>query len=105
MQSGVTLAADHLVAVVLLGQDAQTGLNDTTHQSEVQVQGATRLHAVLVGELSASEEQPLLVARQARALLEASLHGGHTVPGAQVQRDRAAIQTLHEHLHLDATCI
>ena len=33
------LAADHLVAVVLGGQDAQTGLDDATTQTQHQMKG------------------------------------------------------------------
>lgn len=39
MQAGITLAADHLVAVVLLGKLAEGGLNDAAPQTKHQVQG------------------------------------------------------------------
>ena len=39
MEKRNLLAADHLVAVVLGGQDAQTGLNDATTQTQHQVEG------------------------------------------------------------------
>lgn len=39
VQTSVALAADHLVAVVLLSQDSQRRLNDTTAQTEHQMQG------------------------------------------------------------------
>ena len=38
VETGVTLAADHLVAVVLHGQDTERRLNDTTTQTQHQVQ-------------------------------------------------------------------
>lgn len=37
MQPGVAFAADHLVTVVLLGQDTEGRLNDTTTQTEDKV--------------------------------------------------------------------
>ena len=39
VEAGVALAADHLVAVVLLGEDAQRGLDDTAPQPQHQVEG------------------------------------------------------------------
>lgn len=39
VQASVALAADHLVAVVLLCQDAEGGLNHTTTQTKYQVKG------------------------------------------------------------------
>lgn len=38
-QAGVALAADHLVAVVLGGKRLQRRLNDTTTETEDQVEG------------------------------------------------------------------
>lgn len=37
VQASVALAADHLVAVVLLCQDAESGLDHTTSQTQHQV--------------------------------------------------------------------
>ena len=39
VEAGVALAADHLVGVVLLGQDAEGGLDHTTTEAEHQVKG------------------------------------------------------------------
>ena len=47
MEPGVADAADHLVAVVLLGQDPQAGLDDTTPESEHQVEGRLLLDVVV----------------------------------------------------------
>ena len=47
MEPGVTPAADHLVAVVLLGQDPQAGLDDTAPESEHQVEGRLLLDVVV----------------------------------------------------------
>ena len=66
MEPGVADAADHLVAVVLLGQDPQAGLDDTAPESEHQVEGGLLLDVVVrqgpsILELLSSEDQPLLV--------------------------------------------
>ncbi len=39
MKSGVTLAANHLVGVVLLSQQTEGGLDDTTTETQHQVKG------------------------------------------------------------------
>jgi hypothetical protein len=62
------LAADHLLAVVLLGQQAERGLNDTTTKAENQVKGALLLDVVVrqgaaILELLSSEDKTLLIRR------------------------------------------
>lgn len=39
VQTSIALTADHLVTVVLLGQKTEGRLNDTTTETEHQVQG------------------------------------------------------------------
>jgi len=47
VQPGVALAADHLVAVVLLRKHLKGGLNDTSSQAKHKVQGALLLDVVV----------------------------------------------------------
>ena len=47
MEPGVADAADHLVAVVLLGQDPQAGLDDAAPESQHQVEGGLLLDVVV----------------------------------------------------------
>ena len=47
VEPGVALPADHLVAVVPLGQDTQGGLDDSSSQSEHQVEGGLLLDVVI----------------------------------------------------------
>jgi len=66
MKTGVTFAADHLVAVVLLGKDTERRLNDTTTKTEDQVKGRLLLDVVVgqgtsVLQLFTGEDQSLLV--------------------------------------------
>ncbi len=39
VKTSIALAADHLVAVVLHGQDTESGFNNTTTESQHQVKG------------------------------------------------------------------
>jgi hypothetical protein len=62
----VALAADHLLAVVLGGEDLEGGLDDTTTETEHQVEGGLLLDVVVrkgtaVLKLLASEDQALLI--------------------------------------------
>ena len=68
VEPGVALPADHLVAVVPLGQDAQGGLDDSSSQSEHEVEGGLLLDVVIrqspaVLQLLTGEDQPLLIRR------------------------------------------
>ena len=47
VEPGVAHAADHLVAVVLLGQDPQGRLDDSSSQSQHQVEGGLLLDVVV----------------------------------------------------------
>jgi len=66
VKTGVALAADHLVAVVLLRQDTKRGLDDATTETEHQVEGGLLLDVVVrqraaILQLLASEDQTLLI--------------------------------------------
>ena len=47
VEPGVALPADHLVAVVPLGQDTEGGLDDSSPQSEHEVEGGLLLDVVV----------------------------------------------------------
>ena len=77
VEPGVALPADHLVAVVPLGQDTQGGLDDSSSQSEHQVEGRLLLDVVVrqgsaVLKLLSSEDQPLLIRRNTLLVLQKS---------------------------------
>ena len=66
VKAGVALAADHLVAVVLLSQDTEGRLNDTTTETKDQVEGRLLLDVVVgkgaaVLQLLAGKDQTLLI--------------------------------------------
>jgi len=65
-KTGIALAADHLLAVVLGGKSLQGGLNDTTTETEDKVKGGLLLDVVVrkssaVFKLLAGEDKTLLV--------------------------------------------
>ena len=71
----VALPADHLVAVVPLGQDPEGGLDDSSSQSEHQVEGGLLLDVVIrqgppVLQLLPGKDQPLLIRRNAFLILK-----------------------------------
>ena len=77
-QTGVALAADHLVAVVLGGKGLEGGLDDTTTEAEDQVESRLLLDVVVgksaaVLELLAGEDQALLVRGNALLVLDLGL--------------------------------
>ena len=77
-QAGVALAADHLVAVVLGGEGLERGLDDTTTETEDQVESGLLLDVVVgegtaVLELLAGEDQALLVRGNALLVLDLGL--------------------------------
>ena len=77
-QTCVALAADHLVAVVLGGQGLERGLDDTTTETEDQVESRLLLDVVVgqgaaILELLAGEDQALLVRGNALLVLDLGL--------------------------------
>lgn len=79
MQSGVAFATYHLIAIVLLSQNAQRRLDDATAKSEHQVQGRLLLYVVIgqsatILQLFTCKDETLLVGRNALLVLNLGLH-------------------------------
>jgi len=108
-ETSVALAADHLVAVELGGKSLERRLNDTTTETEDQVESGLLLD-VVVGESSAilelltSEDQSLLVRGNALLVLDLGLDIVDGVRGLDLEGDGLARQGLHEDLHLWRCC-
>jgi hypothetical protein len=105
-ETGVALAADHLVAVELGGKSLERRLNDTTTETENKVQSRLLLDVVVgegsaILELLASEDQSLLVRGNALLVLDLGLDIVDGVRGLDLEGDGLARQGLHENLHLD----
>jgi hypothetical protein len=78
-QTCVALAADHLVAVVLGGKCLERRLNDTTTETEDQVESRLLLDVVVaqsaaIFELLSGEDQALLVRWDTLLILDLALH-------------------------------
>merc|ERR1719333_1462092 len=92
VEPGVALPADHLVAVVPLGQDAQGGLDDSSSQSEHEVEGGLLLDVVIrqspsILQLLAGKDQPLLVRRDPFLVLDLGLDILDGVRGLDLEGD------------------
>ena len=103
-QTGVAFSTDHLVTVVLLGQQAQRRLDHTTTQTEDQVQGRLLLDVVVgqsaaIFQLFAGKDQTLLVRRNSFLVLNLGFHIFDGVVGLHLQGDGLAGQGLDEDLH------
>ena len=123
VQPGVALPADHLVAVVPLGQDTQGGLDDSSPQSEDQVEGGLLLDVVVgqspaniiskteitntiepsvlpsILQLLASKDQPLLIRRDSLLVLDLGLDVLDGVRGLDLEGDGLTREGLDEDLH------
>ena len=100
-ETSVALAADLLVAVVLAGEHLERGLNDTTTQTEDEVEGRLLLDVVVgegaaILELLAGEDETLLVRRNALLVLDLALHIVDCVRGLDLKGDGLARQGLNE---------
>ena len=105
VEPGVALAADHLVRIVLLGQEPEGGLDDASPEPEDQVKGGLLLDVVVgegpaILELLAGEDEPLLVRGDALLILDLGLDILDGVRGLNLEGDGLAGEGLHEDLHL-----
>merc|ERR1712156_795897 len=104
MEAGVALAADHLVRVVLLRQQAQGRLDHAAAQAQHQVQGRLLLDVVVgegpaILELLAGEDEPLLVRGDPLLVLDLGLDVLDGVGRLHLKGDGLASQGLDEDLH------
>ena len=103
-QYSTVLPADHLVAVVLLGEDAEAGLDDATTQPQHQVEGGLLLDVVVgqgpaILQLLARKDEPLLVGGNALLVLDLGLHVLDGVGGLHLQSNSLAREGLYKNLH------
>jgi len=103
-KSGVALAANHLLAVVLLGQHAERGLDDAAAEAKHQVERRLLLNVVVgqgatVLQLLAGENQSLLIRRNSLFVLNFGLDIFDGIAGFHLEGDRLPRQRFHENLH------
>jgi len=105
-ETGVALSADHLVAVELASQGLERGFDDTTTETEDEMEGRFLLN-IVVGEgssilkLLSSKDQSLLVGGNAFLVLDLRLDIVDRVGGLDLKGDSLAGEGLYEDLHLD----
>ena len=103
-KTGITLAADGLFAIVLLGQQGEGWVVDAASQSQDQMQSGFLLNVVIteraaVLELFAGKNQALLIGRNALLVLNFSFHIVNGVAGFDIERDCFTREGLDENLH------
>jgi hypothetical protein len=103
-KSGITLAADHLVAIVLSGQHLEGWLNSTTTQTKNQVQSRLLLDVIVaqcstIFQLLTSEDKTLLIRWDSFLVLDLGLDVIDCVRGLHIQGDGLTGQGLDEDLH------
>ena len=109
-KGGIALSANHLFAPVLSGKSGKRGLNGdgtsaTTSESEDQVKGGFLLNVVVrkssaIFELLASEDESLLIGRDALLVLDLSLDILNSVRGLNVEGNSLTSESLNENLHI-----
>lgn len=107
-QSSVTFTANRLFAVVLGSQGFQRWLNDTTSQSQDQVQGGFLLDVIVrqssaILQLLTSENQSLLVRWDTLLVLNLRLDVVNSVGRFDLQSDGLTSQSLDETV-IDPLC-
>ena len=106
-QTRVALTADHLLAVVLLGESSQGGLDHTTSHLEEHLKGGLSGNGVgtdglRVLELLAGEHQALVLVVDVLLLLEHLLHVLHGLRGLDIKRDGISLHRGENQLPLKA---
>jgi len=102
--SRVALSADHLLAVVLLSEGLEGRLDDTTSESEDQMESGLLLDVVVgkgsaILELLASEDESLLVWRNSFLILDLGLDIFDSVGSLDLKGDGLTREGLDEDLH------
>jgi len=103
-KTGVALAANLLVAVVLGGEHLQRRFDDTTAQTENQVKSRLLLNVVVtqsatILQLFSGENETLLIRRNTFLVLDFRLDIVDGVRGLHLKGDRLAREGLDENLH------
>mmetsp|Transcript_1041 Transcript_1041/g.1806 ORF Transcript_1041/g.1806 Transcript_1041/m.1806 type:complete len:162 (-) Transcript_1041:6-491(-) len=103
-KAGVALAADGLLAVVLLGEEGEGGVVDTATKTEDEMEGGLLLDIVVgegsaVLELLTGEDKTLLIRGDALLILDLGLYVVDGVGRLDIEGDSLAREGLDENLH------
>ena len=104
-KSGVALSANHLITVVLSGQNLERWLNGTTTETEDEVKSRLLLDVVIaegstVLELLTSEDESLLIRGDSLLVLNLGLYVIDSVRGLDIKGDGLTREGLNEDLHV-----
>ena len=96
-ETRVALAANHLLAVVLLGEGGEGGLDHTTshleqHLKSVLLSNAVGTDGLSVVQFLAGENETLVLVVDALLLLEHLLHVLHGLSGLDLERDGVSLR-------------
>ena len=103
-EAGVALAADGLLAVVLLGEEGKGGVVDTATKTEDKVEGRLLLDIVIgegsaILELLTGEDETLLIRGDALLVLDLGLDVVDGVGRLDIEGDSLTREGLDENLH------
>ena len=103
-EAGVALAADGLLAVVLLGEEGKGGVVDTATKTEDKVEGRLLLDIVIgegsaILELLTGEDETLLIRGDALLVLDLGLDVVDGVGRLDIEGDGLTREGLDENLH------
>ena len=98
-QTSVALAANHLLAVVLLGEGSEGGLDDSSSQLEQHLHGGVLSDVVVadglrVLQLLSGEHHALVVVINVLLLLDHLLDVLHLLSGLDLERDGISLNTV-----------
>ena len=103
-EAGVALAADGLLAVVLLGEEGEGGVVDTATKTEDEVESRLLLDIVIgegsaILELLTGEDETLLIRGDALLVLDLGLYVVDGVGRLDIEGDGLTREGLDENLH------
>ena len=95
---------NHLISVVFLGQETESGLDDTTAKTEDQVKGRLFLDVIIwksssILKLLSGEDETLLIWRDSFLVLDLGFHILDRVGRLDLEGDGLAREGLNEDLH------
>ncbi len=104
-ESGVALSANHLVTVVLSGQNLERRLDSTTTETKNEMEGRLLLDVVIakgsaILELLTGKDESLLIRGNSLLILNLGLYVIDSIGGLDIKGDGLTREGLNEDLHV-----
>ena len=104
-ESGVALSANHLVTVVLSGQNLERRLDSTTTETKNEMEGRLLLDVVIaegsaILELLTGKDESLLIRGNSLLILNLGLYVIDSIGGLDIKGDGLTSEGLNEDLHV-----